>query len=449
MTHPSADGWMPLTLPQIDLWEEYTFHSNEVVSTVAHSLDITGPINEDALKRAIAQVVAESDVLSLEFHDRRPDLPPLQRVNPELRPELVVHDLTGADDPAAEAQRLIEADIGRGIDLKGRGISAQALFRLSPHHLVWYLRTHHAVLDGYGIALIEKRLGELYGHFSAGLPAGDPFHPFESFIDEEETYRASRRFQADREHWVKSLAGAVNFRVLHKGAEDYLSGGAHYGFHELAPETAAQLRRMAGELTMAWPDLLTLLSGLYLRHELPQPETRHRSEAFMIWLPLMSRWGSVGAHMPAMLVNILPVFLTAEPGEGLRRFLARSAGLLKTLRSHGRYRVEQIALDRGVPAGSRFFFSPLINILPFDPPIFPGCDVTRNVQAAGLPEGFALTFRGQEDGTGLTFEMEADTATADTATFERWQRELPEFLAEKLTVEALDGPVGSAIWRGD
>lgn len=49
---------------------------------------------------------------------------------------------------------------------------------------------------------------------------------------------------------------------------------------------------------------------------------------------------------------------------------------LRELRSHAGYRLRQLAADRGVEPGSRFFISPFINVQPFDAPRFTGCSGT-------------------------------------------------------------------------
>ncbi len=66
-----ADGWMPLTLPQLDFWEEFSFHPDQPVSTVAHCVEIEGDVDVEKLLRAISQTVREAEVLSIRFSDER------------------------------------------------------------------------------------------------------------------------------------------------------------------------------------------------------------------------------------------------------------------------------------------------------------------------------------------------------------------------------------------
>ncbi|MCV9940302.1 condensation domain-containing protein [Boseaceae bacterium BT-24-1] len=434
---------MPLTLPQLDFWEEFTFHPGEPIATVAHCLDIDGVTDEQALVAAITQTIAESDVLCVRFHVEPGRETPLQSCDPQLRPSLRQFDLRGFADPSEEARARMEADVAAPLDLRGGGLSAFWLLRVGEHRYLWYIRAHHIILDGYGFALIEQRCGQLYSQRLTGGEAGPAFHTFASFIAEEEAYRASRRHDGDRAYWRDQFAAHGALPVLHRGDKD-ASELPHEAYGVLSAGVSEGLRRLALQLDIGWPDLLVLLSGLYLSCSLPRQQIEDR-EVLPFWLPFMSRWGSVAAHMPAMVVNILPFHLSFEPDESLEETLRANAVTLRTQRRHGRYRIEQIAMDNGMPEGSRYFFSPLINVLPFSAPAFHGCKVTREILGSGQGEGIDLTFRGEDDGSELSFAMSADPAMFAREPFARHGEELPAFLARALATEALARPVAELL----
>jgi len=428
----TADGWLPLTQPQLDFWEEFSFHPDEPVSTVAHYIDLSGAVNETALLRAITRTVRESDVLSIRFRLGEDGETPQQCCDPAHAPQVMLVDLSAEPSPFDEALRRMNADVEARLDLRADKLSAQVLYRIADDRYLWYIRAHHIVVDGYGLTLVEQRCGQLYGHYCGNGEPGPDFHSFASFLAEEESYRNSRRFEKDRDFWTAYLSGSADLPVLDKDCEDYGGGGLHADA-ALPEGFSARLQQMAVRLEIGWPDLLVLLCGLYLHRVLPRPDR----EVLTLWLPFMSRWGSVGAHMPAMLVNILPFHLAIAPGEGVGTFLARNAADLRRQRLHGRYRIEQIAADRQIPKGRRFFFSPLINVLPFSAPVFAGLDVTRHILANGPGDGFNLTFRGEDDGSDLNLHIDADSALTEADDFARYCEELPQFIDAMLREEAM------------
>lgn len=435
----SRRALMPLTLPQLDFWEEFTFHPDEPIATVAHCLDIDGVTDEPALVAAITQTIAESDVLCVRFHVEESRETPLQSCDPQLRPILQQTDLTGIADPLQEARARMEADVAAPLDLRGAGLAATWLLHLGKQRYLWYIRAHHIVLDGYGFTLIEQRCGQLYSQRLTGSDPGPAFHPFASFIAEEEAYRASRRHASDRAYWRDEFAAHAPLPILHRG--DKQAGEAPHEVYGVLPaDVSAGLRRISQETGIGWPDLLVLLSGLYLALHLPRQQIDGR-DVLAFWLPFMSRWGSLAAHTPAMVVNILPFHLSFGSQESFEDVLRENAATLRMQRRHGRYRIEQIAMDKGMPAGSRYFFSPLINVLPFSAPSFDGCKVTREIMGSGQGEGIDLTFRGEDDGSELSFAMSADPAMFARESFARHGEALPAFLARALAPEALARPV--------
>lgn len=422
--------WHSLTLGQLDFWEEYRAHPGQAVSTVAHLTVLEGDVDEAALAEAISRATAEADVLALRFCDGVSGEAPLQRVDPEHRPVLRQIDLRGHADPEGHARALMQVDLDRPLDLCGGPLSASWLIRTDSARWLWYCRGHHIFLDGYSMALIERRVAQLYAHLVQGADPGRSFAAFHRYLEEEDTYRASARHQAAGAFWRDYLNQGPAPQLLQKGSENYPASprSAEISLAGIV----GPLRDRAMGARQGWPDLLIALTGLWLWAR-PGDDTQPPCRDQLIWLPVMNRLGSVSAAMPAMVVNILPFRITPNPKATLTEVLAIMGDGLKQLRRHGRYRIEQIAADRGIGTGQRFFFSPLVNVLPFDPPEFPGCRADREVLAAGPGDGFNVTFAADGRGEGLMLYLDADPKLTSQQRFEDHCTGLPAFLSRALS----------------
>jgi enterobactin synthetase component F len=438
MTNYNAQGlWMPLTLAQLDFWEEFRFHPGESVSTVAHALELRGLSDPQALAVAIEETITETDIMALRF-GLDPDGGPVQRIDPDRRPHLRHIDLSDRPDGRELAFAMMQADVDATLDLLSQPLAAQWLIRLGEGHCIWFNRGHHIALDGYAMGLIEQRCARLH---AAALQGGDPgpgLRPLATYLAEEIDYRASQRHAADGRHWAAVLAADPPPRILQKGSENYAETALETA-HDLAALRPA-LMQQAQAAGMGWPDLLTLLCAIWAALHLRDGSAAlHRDGeriSMPIWLPFMSRMGSVSVSVPALVVNILPLDVTLSASEPLDETLARLGAQLRKLRRHGRYRIEQIADDHGVAPRSRFFFSPLINVLPFDEPRFAGCTSERHVLSNGPGDGFNITIRGDGEAQGLELLIEADPALTRADEFARLSAGLPRFLAKAAAVLA-------------
>ncbi|MGA0613263.1 condensation domain-containing protein [Paracoccus sp. KR1-242] len=447
MTQQTISPTQQLTLAQLDFWEEFRLHPGEAVSTVAHAIEFTGPTDPDALARAIGRTIAETDVLALRFDDGPNG--PRQGLDLARRPALRLIDLSGHRQPREHAFAMMQADVAAPLDLARQPLSAQWLLRLGPEHLIWFNRGHHIVLDGYAMGMIEARAARLYAFETGSGDPGQPLGRFADYLAEEAGYRASSRHVADGRHWQAVLTACPPPRVLTKGSENYPAEDLSH--EQSLEDLQADLLARSAEWGMGWPDLLTVLCAAWAALHLQDASAERRDDAGQIvmpvWLPYLSRMGSVAIGVPALVVNILPFRAALEPAEPLGPAVTRLCGELRKLRRHGRYRIEQIAADHGLGQSERFFFSPLINILPFDPANFPGCTTQRHVLSNGPGDGFNITIRADSAAGGMQLLLGADPTLTPPADFARHRRSLPQFLRDALRAGAANRAIASLLPR--
>ena len=438
-----ATEWLPLSPAQLDFWEEFILHPGQPFSTVAHVTELRGAVDEAALCRAITLTVAETQAFALRFDTRRGDRWPMQRYDPERVPRLKRIDLQEHPDPYQAAMRLMQADAEQPMDLHTQPMAAVWLLTLGPARYIWYLRAHHIIIDGYGMALVEHRCATLYAHFLGKGSAGQVLGAFSAFQQHELAYGASERCDKDRRFWQRYLPPSQVLPTVRKG-------GREYGVKCLSTSTALpeeislRLRELSERSGIGWPDLLLALSAAWLFFTLP-PLPHDKGDTRTLWMPVMNRRSSQATNTPALAVNTLPLLVSLRGEETLGRFLSDMAQRLRELRSHAGYRLRQIAADRGVTPASRLFISPFINVQPFDPAGFSGCTSTRRVLAGGSGDGANLTFRGRTDAGDLYLDIDIYVQQFPTAGVADYGNALQEFLLRALQEEALETSVGELV----
>ncbi|HFF9836080.1 condensation domain-containing protein [Serratia marcescens] len=435
-----ASEWLPLAPAQLDFWEEYTLHPGQTLSTVAHCTELCGAIEEAALCRAIAATLAETQAFALRFGERRGDHPPPLRHEPQRIPSLQRIDLQTHRDPWQAAQNLMHEDIAQHRALHREPLAAAWLLKLGPERYLWYVRAHHILVDGFGMALIEHRCAALYAHYLGQGSAGIPLGAFAPFQQAELAYVDSERCERDRRFWQAYLPPSQALPTVRKGGGEY--GVRRLSVNRRLPtEVAQRLAQQSERSGINWPDLLVALSAVWLFQVMP----RHarQGDALPMWMPAMNRRGQAATNVPSLAVNTLPLLVSPSPMETLGSFLTTLTQQLRELRSHAGYRLRQLAADRGVDPNSRFFISPFINVQPFDAPRFVGCRGARRVLAGGSGDGFNLTYRGRTDARDLQVDIDIYLEQFPTEDALDYGEALQEFLLRALQREAWEQPLAA------
>lgn len=430
MSHTiQSSRWSPLTPAQFDFWEEFTFHPYEPVSTVAHCITLRGKINERALLEALKQVIKETDVFSIQFRLPDSDVVPLQCCDPRYSPAVRIIDLEQRNFAQVVAKAMMQGDIDGQLNLLRQPLAAVWLIRFSLEHYAIYIRAHHIIVDGFGMALIEHRCAELYLAYCQSTHPGRSLGSFNDFLNEEWQYSQSEKWQKDRAYWHQLLDSAPALAVLQKGGEDYGAEGLHSDA-QLPPSFSKQIIALAEYSNIGWPDVLLVLSAGWIVKRLPVLQS---NGVLPVWVPVMNRRGYISANTPSLAVNILPLFIEVQAQETVTAFLKRIAAALHDMRVHSRYRIETLAADQGIGRGMRYFFSPLINVLPFDPPVFADCETTRQVMASGPGDGFNITWRGRTDCSDLHLDIDAEQGMITGFDPEAMLRDLAGYLTRLLS----------------
>ncbi|MEU5188110.1 amino acid adenylation domain-containing protein [Streptomyces klenkii] len=242
-------------LPLSPLQDGLLFHSlyettADDLYTSVTGLDLTGPLDEAALRRAVDAVVARHPALRAGFDHTSADHP-LQTIAGRVTVPWTVHDLTGtpADALGAAVDAVETAEATAPFDLARPPLLRCALLRTGDERHRLVLTRHHIVMDGWSTPVM---LREIISAYAAGGDAS-ALPPAASYAD----HLAWLARQDDTAHaaaWAAALDGLT--------APTLLAG-------TLAHEATAGTGARAGEVDLPLPaDTVTSLTGLARSHGL-------------------------------------------------------------------------------------------------------------------------------------------------------------------------------------
>ncbi|KOV93024.1 non-ribosomal peptide synthetase [Streptomyces sp. NRRL B-3648] len=171
---PAGDGTAPvLSFAQQRMWFAEHLAPDRPVYNVPVSVRLSGPLDHEALRRAVTRVMARHDVLRTVYPlagDR-----PVPRVREPARADLPVVDLSGLPAGGAREQALrdlVDTESEQVFDLARDVPVRWLLVRLGAEDHALVATMHHIAVDGWSVDLL---LGELALHYAA--PAPDPAQP--------------------------------------------------------------------------------------------------------------------------------------------------------------------------------------------------------------------------------------------------------------------------------
>lgn len=420
---PTETG-CPLTEAQEGLWYVQALDPDNPILNTGQYLELTGPLDRDALAQAVQRTIAETPALALRFA-AGPEGP---RQWLGLPPILGFADLSAQPDAEAQALAQMQADSRRPLDLAREPAGALALIALGPERHFLYERIHHLAIDGYGMVLVTNRIAAHYAALVAGTPEPEPFGPLALAAEEDAAWCASPRRAADRDWWHAQLAGLPEVAGPAPGravsGHDFLRDS-----RRLPQALLDRLAAYAARHRLGWPDVLNALCGAYL--------ARWTGGEAVIGLPFMARMGRRIAQVPCMAMNVLPHRLRLDEDAPLPEWLAAQSKAMAQARRRGLYRSELLRRELGLVGGTRRLYGPLVNVQPFDkPPEFPGLDCRLHILGAGAVDDLTLTFRGDPE-AGMIFEVDANPALYTPEEVRGHGDRLAAFLAAALAAETL------------
>ena len=255
-------GLTPLTEAQEGLWYAQRIDPANPIFNTGQYLEIIGDLDLEVFRSAVAQASAESDALAIRVVEGAGG--PVQSVDERRRPALDIVDLRGESDPAGAAQARMRADMTSPLDPSRDALAAQMLFVLDDQRYFWYQRIHHIAIDGYGTALLTRRIIDLYTASAEHRPAPPPLAPYEGVLAEDSEYRASKKRESDKDFWLSTFADRPEVRSLAHGPA--VTAHTHLRRTETLPESAAAtLTRVAAQAGVPWPDALAAVVAAYVQ----------------------------------------------------------------------------------------------------------------------------------------------------------------------------------------
>ncbi|WP_327733287.1 condensation domain-containing protein [Streptomyces nojiriensis] len=426
---PTAAGPAGLTAAQAHILAAQNADPSYAGHNVGQYIELVGPLDTAALDEAVLRTLDEAPWLRSRL-TARGGLPRL--------------DTSAAADPVGAAVGLVRgqlacpprpepltAPVGSGLapDLTGA-----VLVTVGPEHHLLVQYFHLLAVDGYGVALLSRRIAEVYTALVRGRPPGPtPFAPVSVLTHTDRAYTGSAAQAADRRYWTGRYADRPAPASPAGRTAPAQDTARRHTVHLGAPACAA-VRAAARSARVTWAEVVLAATAVRVT-----AQAGAREAVLAVYAAARTAPGTL--RVPATAVNLLPVRIPVRGADTFRSLLRTAAGELTLFRRHQRLRGEELAREVWPEYGGGRVPGPLVNLRPFETELDFGAIRGRVVSLASGPvDDLSVSAAAGPDGR-LRLDFDANPVLYEEAEPARFARLFTEDLAA--LCRAPDVPVAS------
>jgi amino acid adenylation domain-containing protein/non-ribosomal peptide synthase protein (TIGR01720 family) len=189
------------------LWVLWRLRPDSAAYHMAGALRLDGALDAAALGRAIENVVERHEVLRTRLVDSPRGL--LQVIEPTAPIELGVEDVSGTDDPPAEARARALLAARRPFALDRGEVMRARLYRLGADAHLLLLAVHHVASDGWSLTVFFREVGAAYEAARRGERSALPPLPvqYADYAAWQRALLAGPEHGRQLEYWREQLGG--------------------------------------------------------------------------------------------------------------------------------------------------------------------------------------------------------------------------------------------------
>ncbi len=434
---------LPLTYTQERLWFVDQMAAGSAAYNVPLGLRLKGALDKDALRRALAAIVARHESLRTVFHSH--DGLPVQVVQPPAQAQaMLLEDPLPAgqgDSAQARVDAARKLEVTTPFDLAQGPLIRARLVELGRDDHALLVTMHHIVSDGWSNEVIAGELGACYAAYRSGAQpelAPLPIQYADYALWEREQH-GNGVLAGHIDYWKRRLAGAPEATALpldRPRSPQVGSAGASVQFR-IPAELAQAARTLAAQAGTTPFVLLQAVFKLLLSKYSGQHDivvgTTHANRARPELEPLVG-----------FFVNQVPLRSVFDPTESARALLRREAASVAEDFSHHELPlnllVSSMAMERRIDQAPIFQALFVLQNVPPTQFALPGLELERidfDIQEAK----FDLSLFVVENEDGLLGAFTYKSGLFDEATIRRMGARLTTLLAN--LVARPDQTIGS------
>ena len=327
-------GCFKLTNPQKSIWNMGNFYSESTICNVCTVGFIHDAVNTKSIIQAINNVVKKNDTFRIILSTK--DGIPIQRIVDYEPFDVEIINVKSN----LELEKLEKKLASERIDFFDSRLYKFKLASFKNGDVAIILVVNHIIADSWALGLVIQEILEEYNAITNHVPLDILRPSYTNYIESEQTYKNSNRFEKDKLFWETVFSNVPNAATIPSNKK-------------VISSISSEAKRISFLLDKSWTDKIIVLSKSYntsIFNFLFSIYSIYLSRVsslddFVIGTPILNRSTSLEKNTMGMFVNTIPVRITISDDDNFSNFIhSLSTNILGALK-HQKYSYTQILED--------------------------------------------------------------------------------------------------------
>ncbi len=322
-----------LTSPQRSIWNMEFYYSDTNICNICGSGLIKENVNIDVLKKAINILVKENDSfrirIALEDGEPRQYFVDYEEFDIEVVPVSSMKDFKNLEDTFVQEK----------FSLFNSNLFKFKLARFPNGNTAVVLNIHHIISDSWSSGITIQEIVRIYHSLINGTEYISPTFSYTNFIEAQEKYMSTNKFEKDKAFWLDYLDGfshAVSIPNLNRA--DVSSQDALRATYFLGEELTSKINVFCKEHGLSTYAFFMSILSLYLANSA-------NTNDVVIGSPILNRTNFKEKNSTGMFISTIPFRTKIDGNTSFVEFAKNSAVTLLSIFRHQKYSYESILND--------------------------------------------------------------------------------------------------------
>jgi amino acid adenylation domain-containing protein len=423
---------LPLSAAQTDVWRAQKLAPENAKYNVAAYQEIIGAIDRRLFEAALRQAIGESDTHNSRFVETKDGPRQISGFRTEFK--IPFMDLSREADARGTAIAWMQAAMYEPFDLENGPLFRFALIKIADDRIFWFMIFHHIVTDLVGSALLYPRVADLYNSSIDGQERPLERTSWLEFLNDEQDYGNSPRFNRDRDYWRDSLRGH-SLAVTLSGKPPSWPGPTIESGGKISRTLVVELERLGAAHQASFPTVLYAMMAAYLSRMTGANDV-------ILGMPVTGRTSGKLRRVHGFLANVLPLRLIVDPRASIGALLQQAGVRTREALRHQRYWASALRADLNLSAADPNIYGTVINFVSNDSTMeFAGGQSARLTvfTHSRLVEDLGVTVHARSDESDIVVQFGAHRDHYDPPSLQRHRERFLELLES--AVRHPDAPI--------